>query len=223
VWQALYEELKDRGFVVITVAEDTAGNIVVRPWIERAHPTHPSLVDDRHIVSELYDMVNVPTAVWIDEDGRMVRLPEPAGAEDSFRGMDRTTFALSDEARASLAAAQREYQAAIRDWVANGEASRFLPGEAALRARISNPDDASARAAAEFEAGEYLHAIGRYDLAQIHFQEAKRLRPDSWNYKRQAWALEDPAKSGGPEYWAAVDALGDRRYYPRIQLEPASP
>jgi hypothetical protein len=38
--------------------------------------------------------------------------------------------------------------------------------------------------------------------------------PESWNYKRQAWALEAPMKAGGPEFWAAVDALGDNKYYP---------
>ncbi len=219
MWQTLYEELKDKGLMVITIAQDAAGNEVARPWIELEKPTHPSLVDERHVVSELYDMVNVPAAVWIDEEGRMVRLPEPAGAEDSFRGVDRTTFALSAEARASLARTQAEYVAAIRDWVTNGAASRFVPGEEALRARLAGPADSSSRAAVEFAAGEYLHGIGRDDLAQSHFEEAKRLRPESWNYKRQAWALEDPAKSGGSEFWAAVDALGDARYYPEIELE----
>lgn len=207
--------------MIIAVAEDTAGNDVARPWIELSKPTHPSLVDERHVVSELYDMVNVPTAVWIDESGHIVRLPEPAGAEDSFRGMDRTTFSLSEEARRALARTQGQYLDAIRDWVANGKDSRFVPGEAALRERLGAPDDAAARAAVEFGTGEYLHGIGRDDLAQPHVEEAKRLRPDSWNYKRQAWALEDPAKSGGPEFWAAVDALGENRYYPRIELEGA--
>lgn len=207
--------------MVITVAEDTAGNAVAARWIEAAKPAHPSLVDERHIVSELYDMVNVPTAVWIDEGGQMVRLPEPAGSQDSFREMDRTTFLLSPEARKSLVRTQGQYLDAVRDWVANGENSRFLPGAEALRARLGAPDDAGAMAVAEFETGKYLHAIGRSELAAAHFEEAKRLRPDSWTYKRQAWALEDPAKAGGPEFWAAVDALGDKRYYPEIDLEPA--
>ena len=221
MWQALYEELKDQGFVVITVAEDAAGNDVARPWIEAAKPGHPALVDIQHVVSELYDMVNVPTAVWIDESGKIVRLPEPAGAEDSFRGMDRVTFSLSHDARATLARTQAAYVAAVRDWVANGERSRFLPGDDALRARMGSSDPAAATAAAEFQAGEYLHATGRDDLAEPHFAEAKRLRPDSWNYKRQAWALEDPVKAGGPEFWAAVDALGESRYYAEIELETA--
>ena len=222
MWQALYEEQKDRGLMVITVAEDTGGEAVARPWIERANAAHPSLVDQRHEVSELYDMVNVPTAVWIDEEGKIVRLPEPAGSEDSFREMDRTTFAMPESATASIRTTQRAYLDAIKDWVVNGAASRFVTGEEALADALGRPDDKAALAAAEFEMGEHLHRSGRADLAQAHFEAAKALRPESWNYKRQAWALEDPAKAGGPEFWAAVDALGEGRYYPEVRLESAS-
>lgn len=200
------------------MAEDTGGSGVAREWIERASPAHPALVDDDHVVSELYDMANVPTAVWIDEEGAIVRGPEPAGAEDSFRQMDRQTFALPDAARETIRTTQRAYLAAVRDWAANGVRSRYLTGPNPPTA--AGEDDAVfARAAAEFRMGEHLHGQGFAALAQHHFEEAKRLRPDSWNYKRQAWALEDPAKSGGPEYWAAVDALGDRPYYPPVRLE----
>ena len=61
VWQALYEELHDRNFVVITIAMDTGGADVARQWIEPARPTHPSLIDTAHVVAELYDWVNVPS------------------------------------------------------------------------------------------------------------------------------------------------------------------
>ena len=48
---------------MITVALDRSADDV-RPWIEAASPTHPSLIDDAHVVAELYDIVNVPTAIW---------------------------------------------------------------------------------------------------------------------------------------------------------------
>src|SRR5262249_741809 len=79
-----------------------------------------------------------------------------------------------------------------------------------------NPDHA--RAATLFRLGTLLHEQGRRDDAQTAFAEAKRLRPESWNFKRQAWHLEEPGKSGGAEFWAEVKALGDRPYYPRHQL-----
>jgi TolA-binding protein len=79
---------------------------------------------------------------------------------------------------------------------------------------MHTPDDAQVRAAANFRLGEYLFEQGHAEAAKKYFEEAKRLRPESWNYKRQAWALEDPMKAGGPEFWAAVDALGEGKYYP---------
>jgi hypothetical protein len=207
--------------MVITVAEDTGGIETARPFIEMAKPAHPSLVDSTHLVSELYDMVNVPTAVWIDEAGMIARGPEPAGAEDSFRQMDHTTYAMPESATASLRRTQNAYSAAIRDWVAKGSRSPYVSG-AKAPPNAGEEAENFARAAAEFQMGEYLHGAGHPGSAQRHFEEAKRLRPDSWNYKRQAWALEDPMKAGGPEFWAAVDALGDRPYYPPIDFAEGS-
>ena len=86
--QTLYEELKDRNFTVIAVALDSRDGDPL-PWIEAANPTYPCLIDREHRVADLYGMVNVPEAVWIDERGRVVRPAEPAGAYQGFRRMDR--------------------------------------------------------------------------------------------------------------------------------------
>ncbi|MGH7823430.1 MAG: hypothetical protein ACREQ9_27020, partial [Candidatus Binatia bacterium] len=59
-----------------------------------ATPTYPCLIDRDHVVAELYGMVNVPMAAWIDEEGRIVRPAEPAGASDSFRAMNPQTFEI---------------------------------------------------------------------------------------------------------------------------------
>ncbi len=214
MWQALYTELGPKGFLPIAVAFDSAGNEAAEPWIKAANPTYPCIVDRRHIVAELFDMVNVPNAVWIDESGKIVRPSEPAGSCDAFRKMDHTTFAIPPDALAELQAKRNAYLNAIRDWVANGPASKFALSEKEVLRRMHTPSDAHVRAAANFRLGEYLVEIGHPQDAQKYFEEAKRLRPESWNYKRQAWALEAPMKAGGPEFWAAVDALGDNKYYP---------
>jgi hypothetical protein len=159
-------------------------------------------------------MVNVPTAVWIDESGRIVRPSEPAGVTDAFRKMNHTDFSIPADAMSELQAKRKAYQDAIRDWVAKGSASRFALDKTEVLKRMHTPDDTQVRAAANFRLGEYLFEKGHAPAAQKYFEEAKRLRPESWNYKRQAWALEDPMKAGGPEFWAAVDSLGDRKYYP---------
>jgi hypothetical protein len=81
---------------VVTVALDVDAE-APRPYIERAAPTHPSLVDRGHVVDELFGMVNVPNGVWIDEAGTIVRAAEPAHPgrnpeTDSFRTLDPSTL-----------------------------------------------------------------------------------------------------------------------------------
>ena len=214
VWQALYDELRDKNFIPIAVAFDSAGTNAVKPWIEAAHPTYPCLVDRGHIVAELYDMVNVPTAVWIDERGRIVRPGEVAGYNDAFRRMDRVNLTMSPELIEEFTRPRAAYLDAIRDWVAKGPQSRFALSEQEVLRRMHTPSDDHVWAAANFRMGEYLAENGHADAARPYFEEAVRLRPESWNYKRQAWALEDPMKAAGPEFWSAVDSLGEREYYP---------
>ena len=218
VWQALYSELEAKNFVVITVALDTAGVAAAGQWIEKAQPTYPCLIDTEHIVADLYGMVNVPQAVWIDEEGKIVRPTETAGTTDGFRHMDRTKSTMPPEALASLRETRRTYLDALRDWAENGAESRYALNDAERLARLTPTtfDDQMARA--HFTLGEYLHEEGRPNEAQVEFAEAKRLHPESWEFARQAWALEDPPKSGGPEFWAAVAALGEKRYYAPVRL-----
>jgi hypothetical protein len=217
VWQALYQELGAKGFIPIAVAFDSAGNEAVKQWIDAAKPAYPCLIDRRHLVAELYDMVNVPTAVWVDERGRIVRPSEPAGVTDAFRKMDRTNFSIPPDALSELQARRAAYLNALRDWVQNGADSKYALSEAEVLRRMRTPSDAHARAAANFRLGEHLFEKGHAKCAQKYFDEARRLRPESWNFKRQAWALEEPMKAAGPEFWAAVDALGPDRYYPEVE------
>ena len=73
-------------------------------------------------------MVNVPTAVWIDERGKIVRPSEPAGVTDAFRKMNRTNFSIPTDAMNELQAKRKAYQDAIRDWVAKGAKSKAKAG-----------------------------------------------------------------------------------------------
>jgi peroxiredoxin len=77
-WRKLREELNPQGLEIVTVALDTGGRQAAGPWIDRARSTHPALIDEAHLLDELLGVVNVPSGVWIDEEGRIVRPPEPA-------------------------------------------------------------------------------------------------------------------------------------------------
>ena len=88
VWQQLYSELKDRNFMVVAVAEESRGADHARPWIEQARSDYWQLIDTEHRLEDLYNLVNVPQAIWIDGQGKIVRPPETAGSTDHFRSMD---------------------------------------------------------------------------------------------------------------------------------------
>ncbi len=214
----MYEDLKHRNFMVIAVAMDARPD-AARPFIEEAAPTYVSLIDRNHHLADLYNMVNVPQAVWIDEAGRIVRPPESAGAYEGFRSMDRATGAMPDEMVALTGGARQTYLNAIRDWVANGAASRFVFDDRAARAHLALPSADIAQAHANFRLGQHLQRLGRAAEAESLFAEAIALHPDSWNIWRQTAAVDANGLAAGPEFWARVDALGERRYYLPVDLE----
>lgn len=234
VWQALRAELAPHGLEVVTVALDIDPERA-RPWIERAQPQHPSLIDRAHVLDELLGVVNVPNGIWIDEDGMIVRPAEPAFPErpaGTVSGPRPASAApvpdLSDHQRAVLAEARKirvereKYTAALRDWVAHGAASRFVlgPDEVIERSRPRGVEQATA--AAHFEIGQHLHRSGDAAAAIAHFRQAHRLDPDNWTYKRQAWILVHPEQGPTEHYdsdWLRdVQRLGAERYYPPLQM-----
>ena len=219
MWQALHEELAGQGFTCIAIALDSGGPAKTEQWIRAAKPTYPCLIDERHLTAELYGIVNVPMVVWIDETGRIVRPAETAATSDAFRRhLDRTTKQMSAEGLAERERVRATYLSALRDWAARGPASVYAPSEEQARQRLPVPSEEHARAAASFRLGQYLSSQGHGPAAAPYLADARRLHPESWSYRRQTWELEEPGKAGSAEFWAAVDALGDRPYYPPARL-----
>ena len=166
MWQGVYEELADSNFVVITVAMDKTADDA-RPWIEAAKPTHPSLIDTQHLVADLYNMVNVPTIVWIDEEGRIVRPNDVAFGQDTFKAMTGVDSA--------------KHMDALRAWV-RGEAPAMTP-EQVLRLR-SLPTRQHQEARAEFGLAFWLYEQGRTEAAERHFLRGGELAPDDFMIRR---------------------------------------
>jgi len=183
-----------------------------------ATPTYPCLIDEKHIVAELYGMVNVPQAVWINEQGRIVRPTESAGSSDGFRTMDRTTWQMAPNIAAEGKSIRTRYVDAIRDWVTKGDASPYALSSEEVRKRMRGPTTNDALAAANFRLGQYLFSQGHQQDARRYFLEAKRLRPESWNFIRQELELQGVGNASGPDFWTQVDALGKQAYYPPAQL-----
>lgn len=201
--------------MVVAVAEESRGADHARTWVEQAKASYWCLVDTEHRVADLYGMVNVPQAVWIDEAGRIVRPPETAGSTDHFRRMDMTTRTLAPELAQARQQARTDYLAAVKDWVTTGR--HALPPDAVRRA-LPKLTPEIAEAHARFRLAVWLQRNGRAAEAAAHFAAASRLHPDSWSMWRQAADLEAVGKAGGPEFWARVQALGDKPYYPPPDL-----
>lgn len=245
VWEVVYGELKDANFEMISVALDTAGRAAVedrirpqaldeRPdairrlrgwseerWNAKAAPSHPCLIDEDHSLAASYGMSNVPMAVWIDEEGRIVRPAEPAGVSDHFRRMDPDSFAIPDDDAEKLVANRERYIDALRDWVEAGEQSEFALTPEQVRARTHAPTDAELRAALHIQIGRRLYQSGEVEAAKRHVEAATELCPEKWNYRRQAMVLDREAVGTlnvSPGYWEAIDALGSDEFYPEIEL-----
>ena len=198
-WQALYKELRDKNFEIVSVAQDTGGPKDAGKWITAADPEFTALIDDKQIVTQKYNMVNVPTGVWIDERGSIVRPNEVAFVDDRFK-----SFTNMDSA---------PYIQAIRDWATNGTKSVYVLGEAELKERMKPPSSDRALADAEFGLAQYLYRHEKGVDAIPHFKEAQRLAPDNWNYKRQAWALSNAERDYGTSFQQEVKKLNGKPYY----------
>jgi hypothetical protein len=230
VWQEHRTRWQPLGLEVVTVALDVEASDA-RPFIENAHPEHPSLIDEAHVTDELFGFVNVPNGVWIDEDGMIVRPSEPAHPgghneiTESFRKIDISTLPpdIADVLREArkIKSDPDIYPAMIEDWIANGSASRYALSPDEVIRRSEPRTNADATAAAEFELGRHLHAAGDHAAAIPHWREAHRLYPSNWTYKRQAWNFEDPMRQGHTDaydgsWYEDIKKIGAENYYPEI-------
>ena len=198
MWQALYEELKDRGFVVITVALDRSADDA-RPWIEDARPTHPSLVDTRHVLADLYNIVNVPTVVWIDEAGRIVRPNDVAFGTDTFKAITGIEAA--------------KHLTAVRAWVGS---ELTPPDPRTVRGQLTLPTASDQQARAEFALGQWLHDRGRRAAAERHFVRAGELAPHDFTIRRGTMPMRgiDPMGPKFREMHAEWTGAGNPYYRP---------
>ena len=237
---------------------DLTGAEGSREFIEAAAPEHPSLLDPTHRMSALFGVVNIPNVIWIDEAGLIVRPAEPgwpAEANDRPKprladlptvGRARRAPEPIDAARDTRAPidtgqARASYHEAIRDWAAHGPDSPYALSPDAVVARSQLRTHAMSEGAAHFELANHLWRSGERTRSIVHFNEANRLQPDNWAYKRQAWSLVARERVGdrngffvqGPlegeedswpfdsDFWSDVAALPEGGYYPKT-LEAAS-
>jgi hypothetical protein len=193
-----------------------------RPWIEEASPDFVTLIDRNHLLSSLFNMVNVPQAVWIDETGRVVRPTETGGSIDILREFDPAQGGFSADALERAGEAKAIYVDAVKDWAIQGDKSRFVFDAAAAQDRLSEMTVDMALAHAKFLLGQSLQRSGdakKAEEAEQIFAECRTLHPDSWNIFRQTSEKLEIGIAAGEEFWAKVKALGDKAYYARMDID----
>jgi len=143
--------------------------------------------------------------IWVDEKGRVVRPAEPAWTTDSTK-----TFGSK-----SIVTEGESYVAALRDWVANGDASVYALSDAEFARRVKPRSAAEMEAEASFKLAVWFHDNGNNELAGKYWQRAQQLNPDDWNYHRQEWSFT-PQEAG--KKWMQKFQQLDQPYYPKLDM-----
>ena len=141
--------------------------------------------------------MNVPSAVWIDEQGKVRRIDE--GTYATTHKMNDFEFGRSD------------YAPMVADWVAKSDASEWVQSEPELKLATAD----SARADPAFQLGVYFKQQGDEARADQYWAMAQSLNPESWNYHRQDWSYT-PAEAGA-NWLQKVQTLGDKPYYKPVE------
>ena len=109
--------------------------------VEAADPDFPVLIDANHAVAEQYGLHNVPSVVWIDEDGKVARSPVIAPGDDQWRDFTSIDSGVHHDQ--------------LRQWVATGEVPE---DESAVREHMADESPELQEARAERRLGAWLHA-----------------------------------------------------------------
>ncbi len=208
VWQSLYEELNDPGFAIISVAEDTGGEEAAGPWFDKGNPTYTCIIDETHKISTLFGFVNVPSAAWIDEEGRIVRINEGAYAGKHAIG----TIKFGTEI----------YSAAVRDWVERGSESDYVWSAEEVRSHLKPVTDERAKAEPMFKLGVHYQLLGDEEKAGKYWKQAQELDTWNWNYHRQNWTFEGE-QSAYMNWSKKTKTLGEKLYYDPLELPGEKP
>jgi len=178
------------------------GEAVTAEWHDQTELSYTTLIDTSHRVTSLYNLVNVPTGILVDEEGRVRRIDD--GAYSESNGVTGDSIGAHD------------YTPIVRDWVANGNASPYLwsPEEMVERIRRRTPDEALAEPT--FKLGVYFYESGDEALARTYWERAQALSPNSWNFHRQDWNLTEGL--AGPKLLEKMGELGSEPFYEPLDL-----
>ena len=137
------------------------------------------------MTADLFNIINVPTVIWIDEHGRIVRPNDVRFGTDLF-------VALTNRPSGP-------FLAAIRAWVLEGKG--VLPPDE-IRAHQLLPTREQQQARAEWSLAWHLHRAGNLDAAERHFKRAGELAPGDWTIRRGSLPVRGIDPMASEEFFA---------------------
>lgn len=190
-WLELADELRPLGLDLVTVALDDDVD-AVRKWTSRVEAL-PTAVDADHRVSDVFGIVNVPSTVWLDEQGRVVKPPTIAPGDDRFQ-----EFTQLDA---------QAHHAALRAWASGGDAPTPPPTEDTVGVRTAR---------AERRLAAWLHRNGQVEAAERHFARAVELAPLDFSIRRASMRSrgQDPFGTDFAHLWQEWSDAGRPGYTP---------
>jgi hypothetical protein len=145
--------------------------------------------------------------MWIDERGRVVRPAEQAWTTSGDHQYGDRVLTKDGEA----------YVAALKDWVANGERSKFALSDEEYRTKVKPRSASDMEADASFKLAVWFHDHDNNELAAKYWKRAQDLNPNDWNYARQDWSFT-PTESGKKWMEKLQSTDKDYQYYPKLEL-----
>ena len=160
------------------------------------------MIDTAHRVADLYRVINVPTAVWIDENGRIVRPNDVIFGSDAF-----IQFHGIESA---------PHLNALRAWV-TGNKPPYTEADVQKHQHLPSPSEQLARA--EFSLAWHLHQAGKTEAAERHFTRAGELAPHDFTIRRGSMPIRgmDPMGQDFVDLYTEWTETG-RPYYGTLPI-----
>ena len=173
VWQQRYEELKERGVEVLSVALDAQGPDKARPYTEKAGARFTTVVDEENLLGQLYGFNAVPNGFLIDEGG-------------TVRYARRGGFDIRRDESADV----------LERWIDGPSLDESLESaQAELGTEHSEAIDLFRKGLALYRQGDVTKAVAKW-------RSAIEMEPGNYIIRKQIWAVQNPDRfySGDVDY-----------------------
>src|ERR1700712_4611771 len=197
-WKELAGELEPLGLDLVAVALDDDTERV-RHFAGKAGL--PAVLDPDHRLSDVFGVVNVPSTIWLDEEGRVAKPPTIAPGDDRFKEYTEV--------------GAEQHHAALRAWMKGGDVPQESPGVEA-DVEPGAPEDDVRAARAERRLAAWLHAHDRPEATRRHYDTAVSLAPLDFSIRRSSMRHrgENPFGEEFFELWEEWSAAGRPGYRP---------